>query len=189
MKYDLNNTLTKGTKRTLDAFKNKMILLLSKKSFEEITISELCEESSYPRSTFYNYFEDKYDLLNFCWITLAKEIKIDEYHHAKENEMLFIYFDRIYDFTKENIEIIQKILKNNTENGYMFSSFRNFINSYMHSIFKDCPDANKKEIPNTLLADQYSNTLFLMWQYIAIKEPTLSKENAHKYLHILIDNL
>ncbi len=189
MKYDLNKPLTKGINRTLEIFKDKMILLLSLKSFEEITISELCELTSYPRSTFYNYFEDKYDLLNYCWISLSKDIKLDEYYHAKENEMLFIYFDRIYDFTKNNNEIIHKILKNNTEVGYMFSSFRNFLNNYMRLIFKNCPDAKRKSIPNELLADQYSNTLFLLWQYIAIKDPSCSKENAHKYLHILLDNI
>ncbi len=189
MKYDLNKKQTKGVKRTLDAFKEKMILLLSLKSFEEISISELCELTAYPRSTFYNYFDDKYDLLNYCWISLSQEINLNEYKHAKENEMLFIYFDKIYDFTKTHNEIIHKILKNNNEVSYMFFSFRNYLNNYMRLIFKDCPDANKKDIPNELLADQYSNTLFLLWEFITIKDPTCSKENAHKYLHHFIDNL
>lgn len=30
------------------------------------------------------------------------------------------------------------------------------------AIFKDCPDALKKEMPTKLLADHYSNTLFLV---------------------------
>lgn len=188
MKYNINKPLTKGVKRTLEAFTKKMFELLSKEPFEQISIMQICDETQYPRATFYNYFEGKYDLLNFCWLTLAKKIKIDEYQHAKENEMLYIYFDRIYNFTRENETIIRKVLQQNNEMGYMFSSFRNFLNYEMYLIFKDCPEASKKDIPTELLADQYSNTLFLVWQWITIKENNCSKEKAHKYLHYLIND-
>ena len=66
MKYDITKPLTKGAKRTLEAFSEKMFMLLSEKSFEEITVGQLCETAQYPRATFYNYFDDKYDLLHFC---------------------------------------------------------------------------------------------------------------------------
>ena len=74
MKYDLTKPLKNGAKRALNSFSSKMFLLLSKKSFEEITIGELCEEAQYPRATFYNYFDDKYDLLGYCWQTLAEQV-------------------------------------------------------------------------------------------------------------------
>ena len=186
MKYDMTKTMTKGVKRTLDAFTNTMFLLLSKKSFEEITVGQLCEQAQYPRATFYNYFDDKYDLLNFCWQTLANQIQLSEYRHGKENEMLFVYFDRIYDFTKENEIILRKILLKNNEIGYMFSSFRNFLNNTMRIIFQNCPEATQKEIPNALLADHYSNTLFLVWQWTTIQQSDCTKEQAHTYLHSLI---
>ncbi len=61
--------------------------------------------------------------------TKTSQVELNEYHHAEENEMLYLYFDRIYDFTKQNEEIICKILLHNSEIGYMFSSFRNFLNN------------------------------------------------------------
>lgn len=131
-----------------------------KKPFEEITVGELCEGAQYPRATFYNYFDDKYDLLEYCWQTLAAQIGLSEYHHAPENEMLYLYFDRIYDFTRENRSTVSQILLHNPENGYMVSSFRSFLNGQMREIFQKCMDAAEKEIPKELLADHYSNTLF-----------------------------
>ncbi len=187
MKYDITKPLTKGAKRTLSAFSKNMFLLLSEKPFEEITVGLLCEVAQYPRATFYNYFDDKYDLLNYCWQTLTDQIKLNEYHHTEENEMLYLYFDRIYDFTKQNENIITKILSHNSEIGYMFSSFRNFLNTQMRLIFKNCPSAKQKEIPNELLADHYSNTLFLIWQWTTIKNNKCTKQQAHEYLHYLID--
>ncbi len=38
--------------------------LLETKSFENITIQDLCEKANVRRSTFYRHFNDKYDLLN-----------------------------------------------------------------------------------------------------------------------------
>ena len=84
MKYDITKPLTKGAKRTLRAFSKEMFMLLSEKSFEEITVGQLCEAAQYPRATFYNYFDDKYDLLGYCWQTLAEQIGFSDYHHAEE---------------------------------------------------------------------------------------------------------
>ena len=164
MKYDLSKPITRGAKRTLDALSGAMFLLLSEKSFEEITVGELCEQAQYPRATFYNYFDDKYDLLNYCWLSLAEKIRLSEYHHAPKNEMLYLFFDRIYAFTKQNNELI----------------------SQMRRIFRECPDALHKDIPNELLADHYSNTLFLVWQWSTVKDSTCDKDQAIKYLQRLL---
>lgn len=186
MKYDLTKPLTRGAKRTLEAFSSEMFSLLSEKPFEEITVGELCENAQYPRATFYNYFDDKYDLLNYCWMSLAEKIGLSEYHYAPESQMLFLYFDRIYSFTQEHIEVISKVLLHNSDVGYMFSSLRSFMNSQMRAIFKDCPDALEKEMPTELLADHYSNTLFLVWQWTITKERICDSQQAQDYLRKLL---
>ncbi len=48
MKYDITKPLTKGAKRTLGAFNREMFMLLSEKSFEEITVGQLCEAAISP---------------------------------------------------------------------------------------------------------------------------------------------
>ncbi len=68
----------------------------------------------------------------------------------------------------------------------MFSSFRNFLNHTMRLIFQDCPDAAQKDVPNELLADHYSNTLFLIWQWTTIKNANCTKAQAHNYLCTLV---
>ena len=187
MKYDLSKPFTRGTRRTLDTLSGEMFLLLAEKSFKTITVGEVCEHAQYPRATFYNYFDDKYDLLNYCWLSLAEKIGLSEYHHAPKNEMLYLFFDRIYAFTKQNSEQISRVLSHNPEVGYMFSSFRSFLNSQMRRIFRECPDALRQDIPNELLADHYSNTLFLVWQWSAVKHADCSKETAHAYLKQLLE--
>lgn len=186
MKYDLTKPLTRGARRTLKAFTSEMFSQLSESPFEEITVGKLCEGAQYPRATFYNYFDDKYDLLHYCWLSLADEIGLSDYHYALESRMLFLYFDRIYSFTREHIEDVSKVLLHNSEAGYMFSSLRNFMNSQMRAIFKDCPDALEKRMPTELLANHYSNTLFLVWQWAAVKDRTCGAQQAQDYLRKLL---
>lgn len=114
-------------------------------------MGELCEGAQYPRATFYNYFDDKYDLLEYCWQTLAAQIGLSEYHHAPENEMLYLYFDRIYDFTRENKSTVSQILLHNPENGYMVSSFRSFLSGQMREIFKSVWMLQKRRSPRNCL--------------------------------------
>ncbi len=49
------------TKRNL---KNVLIDLLEEKTFEQITVKEICEKSSTSRITFYTHYADKYELLD-----------------------------------------------------------------------------------------------------------------------------
>ncbi len=189
MKYDLSKNTTKGAMRTLNSFKDSMFTLLSTKSFEEITVGELCNLSNYPRATFYNYFDDKYDLLGYCWIRLTQEIHLEEYRHIEQNQMLYTFYNRIDTFTKEHHEKIRLVLSHNLEVGYMFSSFRNFLNQQMRIIFKDCSDANNIPLPRDILADHYSNTLLLVWQYCNLINPNCTKEDAYKYLDYLVGKL
>lgn len=189
MKYDLSKKPTRGAKRTLGDFKDKMFLLLSKKAFEDITVNEICDEANYPRATFYNYFDDKYDLLNYCWLWLAKQIRLEEFRSIPHDKMLYIFFDRIFDFTVQHIEMIRKVLENNPEVGYMFSSFRNFMNMQMCAIFQNCSASEQYPIPQEMVANHYSNTILLVWQWCNFKYSNCTKEQAHEYLHYMIGSL
>ena len=56
-----------------------MFSLLEKNSFTKITVNDLCTHALVSRSTFYTYFEDKYDLLRFCLNILIQKL----FQHTK----------------------------------------------------------------------------------------------------------
>ncbi|WP_423363028.1 TetR/AcrR family transcriptional regulator [Mycoplasma sp. P36-A1] len=189
MKYDLSKKPTKGAMRTLDALSCAMFTLLSKKGFEDITVNEICDMTSYPRATFYNYFDDKFDLLNYCWHILDQQIHLEEYEKMDPRESLYIYFDRIYDVVESSNEIIKKILSNNTESGYMFNSFKIYMNAKVRETFQKCSLTPHYQIPSEIVSDHYSNTLLLILEWVFWKKEHCDKESAHKYLKYLLDGL
>ena len=40
------------------------------------SVQKICDICNYPRSTFYNYFDDIYDLMDYCWIAIMKDRKM-----------------------------------------------------------------------------------------------------------------
>lgn len=58
----MDRRIAKTRKSIFDAF----ILLLNKKSFESITVSEIADIADINRVTIYKHFTDKYDVLDQC---------------------------------------------------------------------------------------------------------------------------
>lgn len=97
MKYNLDNKTNRFAQRTLVDFSNGLLQLACKKKFENVTVQELCDTCNYPRATFYNYFEDIYDLLDYCWLATAKELKLEEYQSIAPEERLYVIFEQTFD--------------------------------------------------------------------------------------------
>lgn len=52
--------------RTRRALADAMLALLKKNDFDRITVNDICGEAGVSRTTFYQYFEDKYRLAVYC---------------------------------------------------------------------------------------------------------------------------
>lgn len=70
------------TKRSL---KDALLRLLSKKPFEKITVTELCENANTSRITFYTYYSDKYDLADDYFQDMSAHVNEDFHTLQKEN--------------------------------------------------------------------------------------------------------
>ncbi len=136
MKYDLTKKPTRGAQRTLGLFSNTMFELLSEEPFEKISVNKICDISNFPRATFYNYFDDKFDLVDYCWYVIAQDIEVDKVTKVKSNQSLIVYFDRLYDVFKSNQHLLDNILQYNDFSGQLVNSF---INTLKTRCRKYCP--------------------------------------------------
>lgn len=188
MKYNLENKKNKFAERTLKIFSETLFELLEKNSFEKITVNEICEISNYPRATFYNYFEDINDLLNYCFESMSKEIKINDYVEMKEEERIYIIFDRLYNYMEQYEKRLKRIIRNNDMNGIFIYSLKMFLKEKIVIILKDCNCILCNEVPPELMAEYYSDVLRLLLYWAFCKNDKISKEKTTKYLKILLGN-
>lgn len=98
-----------------------LITLMEKKSFEDIKVIDICKISLINRSTFYDHFNDKYELLNSLMNDLKEELinhlntyKISQVENIKEYFMLIV--KELFDYLSKNINTysIFSIIKKNS---------------------------------------------------------------------------
>ncbi len=104
----MDNLEIKETKSS-KALKKSLRKLLSEKSFDKITVNDLCQDAEVSRTAFYQNFLDKYDLLS----SLIKDfnIEITDRKLSKSVE----YIEYIVDFTLDNKELLKNLLITSNE--------------------------------------------------------------------------
>lgn len=91
--------------------------LLQEKSFDKITVNDVCDRALVHRATFYNHFNDKTDLLNFIFDEMQEEIYKNTINVADYSSAKQLYIDiigKILDYCIENKDSLKLILKNST---------------------------------------------------------------------------
>ncbi len=120
-------------KRTYNNLINGIIALLNEKSFDDVSVSQICEVSGVHRATFYKHFNDKYEFLNFCFDSLLNTISFDTLEIGsspeiiKRNIMHFVYC--ILSFIDENRKLFTSACIEKQSYAFL-SSFDNALNSF-----------------------------------------------------------
>lgn len=102
--------------KTYTALEKAFTELLEKKSFESITINELCDAAMIRRTTFYKHFTDKYDYFSFY---LSNMIQTSKDHVSidiiKENpiEYTMLRLSEHLDFMRTHKKLVQKLINSN----------------------------------------------------------------------------
>ncbi|RSX53843.1 transcriptional regulator [Bifidobacterium goeldii] len=186
MKKDLNAKLTRGTQRTLDAFFDAMTELLQTKSFADISVNELCERAGYPRATFYNYFEDRNDLLTYCWIALSKQTNSADLASVESSRRVDVALDAMADLLESNADMLRAVLEHNPPEGPLFASLHRFIERNARQLMLSCVDRDRFDLPADLIADHYANTLMLVLDWTYLRGHSLTRAQLHEYAHALL---
>lgn len=109
-----------STRRTYLLLSQSLFKLLEETPFEKISLTQLCEHSMVPRSTFYRYFEDKYDLLYYCLEIFFEAANMDK-------DVIYIKDGKSKKFVKKLITVMNKSKE----------SFRRIWKTNKNGIFMD----------------------------------------------------
>lgn len=152
---------------------------LEKNKIEEITINDILEASGVSRTTFYRYFKDKYDLINYIYVRKAEEL------HSRYN-----YFEDSYRMTYEMLTFFAE-KKNIFKKIIAYTGQNSFTDFFINNWIKDDTDLLKACLKVDTLSREdeyliYYNTLgWTMTVYKWIKEDCI--EDPKKIMHILDD--
>ena len=189
MKYDLSKKTNRFAERTLKDFSETLFSLLEKKKFEDITVDELCSVCNYTRAAFYNYFQDIYDLLDYCWGNMSMEINIEDYKSIEPDERTQVLFERLYEFFEKKKDIVNNIMLHNEIDGAMAESLKRFMLLKIREILSSCGCVKNKNMPLEMITMHYSNTLQMVLVFCFLRKDSISKEEARISIDYLLGTL
>ena len=107
-----------------------LIRLLQKETIDKISVTQICEEAGVNRSTFYNYFDDKYQLVEAVMLAAA-DVFIEESEEfvqkLKQNRPdlkpeQYLFMDEILTFYLEMMKRYKDVFRTFALNQGQFSS-------------------------------------------------------------------
>ncbi len=181
-------------KKDLRIIKTKMALynaltnLMKDKTFEEIRVSDICNEALINRSTFYAHYDDKYELLVDFLKNVENELtsELSKNNNIVNTKEYYIELIRLFlNHIEEKKDIYNSIMINN-RNSIMMDILLNVVNN---DLLNKANGNNNSVIPSDIAAKFYlGGVINLGIDYISNNK--YSKEDLIKYYSILIpDNI
>jgi len=113
---------------------NSTFDLIKRKSIEKVTVNDILSASGIARSTFYRYFKDKYDVMNWCYKSY-----VDKLIYQFDGHNWDIKLRQTFEFVNNNGEYFERISRYEGPN-----SFWSFIHEYTFEFYKDVYQRNTK---------------------------------------------
>lgn len=161
--------------------------LLTEKPFENIKIKDICDRSLINRSTFYDHFSNKFDLLAAMIDErrekLNKAISINEINKDNYKEVYRSYIQKILEFIDIDINVHKNMLINN--NNSIVKDV--LINKLDQDITKSLEKINKSNMSTELLSKFYV-TGFTEILTMHLENPTkYTKEDIMQYVDYILN--
>lgn len=174
-------------KRTCKLLTDALGELMKKKPFDAITVTEICGHALIPHSTFYNYFEDKFDLLRFVFdeffeafgqLNLGTDFETDHVENTIE---------KVADYCLKNKAFLQR-LKNADANGTFSEQLHDYIAKEILARLKKLQEAGgRARMPADLIAEYYAVNVVYLGRWWLERGSAISMPELKSYLRILFD--
>ena len=109
----MDKKLDLRVRKTHKALLRSLYSLLSEKSFDEITVTELCDRAEVRKATFYKHFGDKTELFSYMIREMQQQAQEENkvvYDPARPQEFYLSVFRYFLEFLDANEQFIRKIL-------------------------------------------------------------------------------
>ncbi len=177
--------------KTRNLLYSTLIKLLEEKSFEEIKVSDICEQALINRSTFYSHYADKYELFSSYVDDLKKSLTSELEKNTNIKNSKEYYLEMISLFLKhiEDKKVVySSIMRNNRNSIVMDMIYDAFKQDVEHSI--ESSEKVTSSIPSSFVAKFYMGAVFGVGIEMLENKKKYKEKDILEYLDILIpDNI
>ncbi|TKZ35925.1 TetR/AcrR family transcriptional regulator C-terminal domain-containing protein [Brachyspira catarrhinii] len=181
-----NNLKIKETQKLLE---DSLGALLEEKSFEEIRVMDICSKANIHRSTFYTYYNDKYELL---------KSKLDKYEakfleflrkYKIEGKLVDSHVDIMIEILKYfyfNKKYLKVIFQNNRE-GSIIKILQKYLEAYIIEGVKDMKQIRSgRPYMVEIMGSFYSGAFISVIGEWILKDCYITPEELSQYISDII---
>lgn len=180
-------------KRTCNQLIEALIRLLAKKSFDDLTVLEICTEANVHRATFYKHFVDKHDFLNCCFKMKLSELDFEkpskEFSIQTMNNNCMKMITKVVAFIEDNKDFVSSV-----SSEYYSSSFTNALADaiavfIIEQIETKVSLSEKLGYNLPLMANYYSGAIVGLARWWSSSENACSKKVFLEFAQRKVDDL
>lgn len=163
----MNNKTDLRVLKTRENIKTAFINLLLIKDFKDITIQNIIDEALIGRSTFYDHYCDKYDLLKQLVDELITDFRfyIEGRFNIKSHDDFMTFFLSIIDFYSKQRNKLLALLKVHTESIDLYNSIIHVLKDACSSYFDSMKINTKFNIPKEFFCRMYASIVMTSIQW------------------------
>ena len=180
-------------RRTYNQLTEALIKLLAQKSFDDLTVLEICNRANVHRATFYKHFVDKHDFLNCCFKMKLAELELEktdkDFSIEQMNENCMKMIKKVISFIEDNKDFVFCV------------SFEHYSSSFSNSLSDAIADFIIEQIRSKasfseklgynlqLMAYYYSGAIVSLVRWWSTSENVCSKRMFLEFAKRKIDDL
>lgn len=180
-------------KRTYNLLTEALISLLKEKSFDDLTVLEICDEASVHRATFYKHFVDKYDFLHAClrnkFSQLIFDKPADKYTSETMKKSCMNMLLRVLGFIENNDELIVRVSDERysaTMHTALIDAIADFIDERIKTL-KPISEKISKNIP--MISSYYAGAVVGIIKWWISSEKECTKQELLDFAELRINDL
>ncbi|AYD40770.1 TetR/AcrR family transcriptional regulator [Clostridium fermenticellae] len=180
------------TQKTYEALISAFQELLQEKSFEKITVRELCDRARTRTATFYNHFSDKYDFFSFMIRDMRREYseRANLQSTPEHPENYYIELLKIgFDFMDTNQKIIENFESDNLLMIMINSTSGNMVKDIRNHLEEDMKNGIHFPIDPDILTQIFIGAMVQCSRWWFEHRKTVSKEKVFEQLKEMIQKI
>ena len=164
--------------------------LMQKKPFDEITVVDICKAAQVNRSTFYNHFEDKHQLLNQLFSEIHQRFRRRSAEYPTEEGTKHEYYLFFLEQILNDIQTHRKFYESGLLHGksYLNQVFKDSIRQYLIESFEEDVASGSLRflLPIPIIAEYFSGAFMSMAAWWLRGEMEIPIETLISYADLLI---
>ena len=180
-------------RRTYNQLTEALIKLLAQKSFDDLTVLEICNQANVHRATFYKHFVDKHDFLNCCFKMKLAELDFEksdkDFSIEQMNENCMKMIEKVLSFIEENKKFVSCVSSEHYSSSFTNSLSDAIADFIIEQIRSKASFSEKLGYNLQLMAYYYAGAIVSLTRWWSTSKNVCSKRMFLEFAKRKIDDL